>query len=49
MYPPGRCVVLWDRAADSFPASPLATRSLSDPGLHGVLAAAAVELGVDLV
>jgi len=49
VYPPGRCVVLWDRAADDYPDRPLASRALSDPGLHEVLAAAADDLGVDLV
>lgn len=49
VYPPGRCVVLWDRAADAWPSRPLASRALSDPSLMGVIADAAVELGVGVI
>jgi hypothetical protein len=45
VWGPGFCCVLWERAAASFPSSPLASRLLDDPYLAPALGQAAIDLG----
>lgn len=45
VWGPGRCIVVWERAAAALPSAPLATRQLDDPGLRGAVVTVAAELG----
>src|SRR5207253_3123453 len=45
VWGPGRCIALWDRGSDAFPAAPLNSRRLDDPVLDAAVANAAIALG----
>lgn len=45
IWGPGRCLALWERAADAFPAAPIAARQLDDPALTLAVMDAARRLG----
>jgi ABC-type multidrug transport system fused ATPase/permease subunit len=49
VWGPGRCVALWERAEDAFPATPDASRDLDDPRLAEAIADAAEQLGTYVV